>query len=139
MNGPIGSTSKIAFLDGSGQAHAVSIERQMPLGEPVKFANLPTMYLQFDTQRLASGVGYIRFNVFAFPVIGQFRTAMENFKDAPGIVIDLRGNRGGIGQVAQEIARQFCRERASLGITKTRAGEQNFGVLPNPSLGLISQ
>jgi len=131
MTGPIGSTSKVTFLDGGGQSHVVSIERQPLLGNPVKFANLPTMYLQFDTQRLANGVGYIRFNVFAFPVVGQFRTAMENFRDATGIVIDLRGNRGGIAQVASEVARQFCRERASLGTTKSRAGEQSLGVLPN--------
>ena len=132
MAGPVGSASKITFLDREGQSRVATIERQPPLGEPVKFANLPTMYLQFESKRLANGAGYIRFNVCAFPAVSQFRAAMKDFEDAPGIIIDLRGNRGGVGQISQEIARLFCRERASLGTMKTRMGEQNFGVSPNP-------
>lgn len=46
---------------------------------------------------LPSGFGYIRFDEFHPSVVHPFKSALESFRDAPGLVMDLRRNRGGDG------------------------------------------
>ena len=46
---------------------------------------------------LPSGWGYIRFDEFHPSVVHPFRSALDSFRDAPGLILDLRRNRGGDG------------------------------------------
>jgi len=46
---------------------------------------------------LPSGFGYIRFDEFHPSVVHPFKSALESFREAPGLVLDLRRNRGGDG------------------------------------------
>jgi carboxyl-terminal processing protease len=59
--------------------------------------------------------------------------------DAPGIIIDLRGNPGGLGGMASGIAGVLEKERTSLGTMHMRSGHVNFAVFPqpNPYLGPV--
>ena len=133
MSGPVGSPSKILFIDGEGQQKEVSVEHQHLRGEPAKFGNLPTEYVEFDAHKLQNGIGYIQFNIFLMPVLAPFQAAMKEFKDAPGIVIDLRGNPGGIGMLSSAMARTMLRKDALLGTMKMRQGETKFFVNPDPN------
>ena len=62
--------------------------------------NFPPQYMEFETKRLAGGIGYIRFNIFVIPMMEKIKTAIRQMSDAPGIIIDLRGNPGGVGGMA---------------------------------------
>ena len=132
-SGPVGSTSKVRFLDGSGQPHEVSIGRQPPHGQPVKLGNLPTFYEEFETRRLAQGAGYIRFSMFLMPILAPVQAAVKDYKDAPGIIIDLRGNAGGLGYLTSAISGLFFREQVSLGTVKSRTGDNQNTVRPDPA------
>lgn len=48
-----------------------------------------------ESKLLPSGVAYIRFNRFRPEATKGVREALARFKDAPGLVIDLRNNGGG--------------------------------------------
>ena len=50
-----------------------------------------------DPRHLPGGIGYFALSSFVNPVyvMGEFGKAVERFREAPGLVVDLRGNQGG--------------------------------------------
>ena len=80
----------------------------------------------FESRMLASGVGYLRFNMWVIPQGQKVRRAVREFAGAKGIIIDLRGNPGGIGGLAPGVAGLLVNERTSLGSMNMRNSEQKF-------------
>lgn len=106
-----------------------------PEGVLVRFGNLPEMRLSFDAHALADGAGYIRFNEFLEPgsIMPQIETALKTFHDAPGVILDLRGNPGGIGIMAMGVAGFFIDQPGqSLGEMKMRDTTLKFVIFPRP-------
>jgi carboxyl-terminal processing protease len=104
-------------------------------GDLVAFANLPPMRVTLETRALESGAGYIRLNVFLDPakIMPEFEAALKRFDAAPGVILDLRGNPGGIGVMAMGIAGFFVdQEGLKLGEMKTRDLTIKFAVFPRP-------
>ncbi|HKQ74840.1 MAG TPA: S41 family peptidase [Blastocatellia bacterium] len=147
INGDPGSAVKIVYLDDKNQRRETTLAREKLNGElSPKFGNFPPQYTEFETKRIArssgaSGyIGYIRFNIFTMPVIEKLKAAITGFKDADGMIFDLRGNPGGIGAIAMTIAGRICDKQGSLGTMKMRAGEVKFTVFPqeNPYAGPVA-
>ncbi len=57
--------------------------------------------------KLSSGFGYIRFDEFHPSLVKEFRTAVENLRATPGLILDLRRNRGGVGATLEAMATLF--------------------------------
>src|SRR5262249_54081145 len=76
--------------------------------------------------------GVIRFNVWMATVDAEFQRAMDGMRGANGIVIDLRGNPGGLAAMLMGISGHFVGERVTLGVMKTRDNELRF--VANPRL-----
>ena len=53
------------------------------------------------------GFGYIRFDEFEHGIVRDFRSALERLHAEPGLILDLRWNRGGDGATLQAIADNF--------------------------------
>ena len=101
----------------------------------VRFGNLPEMRVSFHSRRLKDGPGYIKFNEFLDPasIMPKFEAALKSFAGAPGVILDLRGNPGGIGIMAAGIAGFFIdRPGLKLGEMKTRENTMNFVIFPRP-------
>jgi carboxyl-terminal processing protease len=62
---------------------------------------------QVIAEKLSGGFGYIRFDEFQHTLIHDFKDALENFRDAPGVILDLRRNRGGDGATLAAMAQVF--------------------------------
>jgi carboxyl-terminal processing protease len=91
--------------------------------------------VRFEARTLAGGVGYIAFNLFFDPefVLGQFETALRAYiaDDAPGVILDLRGNPGGLGAMAMGVAGWFVeRGEQSLGTMRSRNTKITFAIFP---------
>src|SRR5262249_6902600 len=86
--------------------------------------------MEFEAKRLASGLGYIRFNYFMMPVMEKVRAALREFRDAPGIIFDLRGNRGGIASLAPGVLGLMETRQTSLGAMNMRSEKINLAVFP---------
>jgi len=136
LRGPAGSKIDVTFEDGQGVSVKTALERRPEHGNPVTVGSLPTMYVRVEQDRKTtpSGrtVGVIKFNVWMAAVDAQFQQAMDDFRHADGIVIDLRGNPGGLAAMLMGISGHFVIERVSLGVMKTREGELRF--VANPRL-----
>jgi carboxyl-terminal processing protease len=77
------------------------------------------------SQRLPSGFHYLKIQeAFRSPVDDQFRNEFANFKNATGLIIDLRGVSGGnVHDVGLKIANYFFPAKVSFGRMVNRSGE----------------
>lgn len=78
--------TKISLERTDGSRLDSAISRQVLSSEP-----------HVTSRSLPSRFGYIRFDEFHPSVVHPFKSALESFRDAPGLVLDLRRNRGGDG------------------------------------------
>ena len=60
---------------------------------------------------MANNIGYIRFSGFLSAVQDGLLKAIDEFHDAPALIIDLRGNPGGQFFVRKAIASQLVGKR----------------------------
>jgi carboxyl-terminal processing protease len=110
------------------------LTRQPTPGQVVRFGNLPPFVARVESERLrlpAGGTaGFIRFNVWMVPLMRDLDVAVEQLGDTDGIVLDLRGNPGGVSGMLIGLAGHFFRERVSLGTMRTRESELQLFVNP---------
>jgi carboxyl-terminal processing protease len=145
-HGTAGEIQTYEFLDVNGDHQEIDITYEEAPGVPVKFGNLPEMTTEIESYWLEPEqlkqlgvnfdaenpphIGYIRFNLWMFPIMTPVANAVDTFRDAEGIVIDLRGNTGGLGGLAMGVAGHFINEDVSLGTMKMRDSELTFTVNP---------
>ncbi|HEX7243654.1 MAG TPA: S41 family peptidase [Longimicrobiaceae bacterium] len=134
LSGPAGSSVRVRFQDGSGRRVERRLVRRPVTGTLTKYGNLPEMPVTLERERVrlddGTTVGVIRFDLW-MPVIARaFDEAVDELRDTDGIVLDLRGNPGGVGPMAMGIAGHFIDERVSLGTMRTRGTELRFTVNP---------
>jgi carboxyl-terminal processing protease len=134
LRGADGSTVDLTFADGGGAHITRTLRRQQEKGHPVTIGNLPTMYVQVTNEprktprgRQAALVG---FSVWMPAVDAPFQKAIDQHRSAAGIVVDLRGNPGGLAAMMMGIAGHFIGERIPIGVMKTRDTELKFTVNP---------
>jgi len=87
---------------------AASLRRADGSSFDVKFARQTLSTAPSVTAaKLPSGFGYIRFDEFHPSLVKEFRTAVENLRATPGLILDLRRNRGGVGATLEAMATLF--------------------------------
>jgi carboxyl-terminal processing protease len=136
LRGPEGSSAALTFETSGDAKVTVSVRRQPEGGQPVTIGNLPTLFVRVESeQRQTAGgrsAGVIRFNVWMPVVDAQFQRAIDRFRTADAIVLDLRGNPGGLAAMMMGISGHFLSDRVPLGVMKTRESELKF--VANPRL-----
>jgi carboxyl-terminal processing protease len=134
LRGPAGSRVDVTFEDGSGGRVALSLERHPESGQAVTVGSLPTMYVRVQTARKVTpagrSVGFIAFNVWMTAVDPQFQAAVDEFRQADGMVIDLRGNPGGLAAMIMGLSGHFVSAPTTLGVMKTRETELHLPANP---------
>lgn len=134
LSGPVGSTVRVDCLDAADRAVSVPVVRGKPRGAPAKLGDLPTLYahLESEGRTLPGGgtAGLIRFNVWMIPIVRALDAKIDQFRHADGIILDLRGNLGGLGGMIVGVSGHFLNERVSLGTLKMRGSELNFFANP---------
>lgn len=134
VNGSPGTSVRLSFLDGRNRLRRAAVPRERLKGELMPtFQSLPAQFVEFESRRLRGGVGYIRFNLFVAPVLEKFCAALRSMKDAPGVVVDLRGNRGGLLGLIYGMGGLLETRPVSFGVMRTRAGWHDLLVTPQPS------
>jgi len=87
---------------------AASLRRADGSSFEVKFARQTLSTAPSVTAtKLPSGFGYIRFDEFHPSLVKEFKTAVENLRATPGLILDLRRNRGGVGATLEAMATLF--------------------------------
>lgn len=140
VDGQPETTVKLEVIDEKNQIRSFAIARRAFAGEMSQaLGNFPAQEVVFESRMLAGGIGYFRFNIWVVPQGPKIRRALREFSGAKGVIIDLRGNPGGIGGLAPGVAGLLVNERTSLGSMNMRDSEQKFIVYPqaDPYLGKV--
>ncbi len=133
LAGAVRETTTVVFTDERGSARTVKIERAPEQGVMAKFGNLPPMNAQLSHQRVqveGKTVGIIRFNIWMPVLSPQFDAAIDSLRDADAIVLDLRGNFGGVGGMSMGIAGHFLDSARTIGTMVQRGATLKFVANP---------
>lgn len=116
------SVLKLGLTRADGTPLEVSLTRHTTSAAP-----------RFTARLLPSGYAYVRFNHFRPPVAKLLKEALAKFRDAPGLILDLRANGGGDGREGFRVAGYFFNEKVSIARVVTRSGKP-----PSALFGLVS-
>lgn len=133
LTGSYGERLVIEFRCGGGAVQSATVTLRGSTGERSEQLGLvPPMETEFEVQRLPGDIVAVRFNLFVMNLLPRVRAAIQQAAadGAKGLILDVRGNPGGIGAMANGIAGYLVRERASLGVMKLRGTELKFLAFP---------
>ena len=133
LTGVAGGTIRLVMRDGSGVRRELKVPLRVTEGQLVEYGQLPPIHVRLETERLTSNsgcVGVIRFNIFMTPVMPRFEDAMAAFGSCDGVVLDLRGNLGGLGAMVMGISGHFFTKPDTLGTIRIREATMRYVANP---------
>jgi len=114
-------------VSSNGMERHLQVVREQVRGRMSRFGNLPPMnavvYVSERTVTRGEGkirVGVISFSVWLPAVVAEIDTAFDRMRDADAIVIDLRGNPGGVAAMTGGTAGHLLDSAYALGTLFTR-------------------
>jgi len=133
LTGTDRSHVRVEFMDAAGRHVRKQLERAEPAGPLSRFGYLPPTHVWFRSRRVAPDVGYLTFNLFLDPanLMPQFGEALKGCAECAGVIVDLRGNPGGLGILATGMAGWFIdKPDLRLGVMHMRNATIRFTVNP---------
>ncbi|HUJ00089.1 MAG TPA: S41 family peptidase [Usitatibacter sp.] len=110
--GRVGTKVSFAFRRADGSSFRASLARKR-IEHP-----------RFEMHRvLPSGFGYLRFSEWSVGLTLRALDALDDLREAPGLIIDLRGNPGGSVEMVNAMLERFFAKRTNLGTATTRSGK----------------
>jgi len=136
LTGPVGSQVTVKISDSNGTSKDVLLRRDAPAEQPIRVGNLGPLYPEVSSRQVGD-IGIVAFNYFLLePVLKKVAASIDQFRSrkVKGLVIDLRGNPGGVAAMAIPLVRQLVKERTPLGTLQHR-DHQNV-LVAEPSLDI---
>jgi len=128
--GPPDTEVTIIYSDEQGRQLQGSIERRSRPGKTATLPGFPPNFVEFESNRLDGGIGYIHFNWFGADLAQKLPRTIASMRDAPGLIIDLRGNPGGMRDAAIAGAAQLVSERSKCSTLRRRDGNREIVLGP---------
>ena len=127
LNGDPDTSVFLSCLDENDKLIEFTVPRLGLAGQSISISSdLPEQFLKYEARSLSPEVGYIKFNAFAVPVIAKFCDSLTEFRDKRSIIVDLRGNLGGILSSMIGLAGMLNANDVELGTYVNRAGRAPF-------------
>jgi len=123
LRGDTGDTLDMTFVDGNNETQERTLTFAKAPGVMGSVGELPEMLIEVEADTIQDGVGYFRLSMFMSPgtVLPTYQRFIKEHKEAPGIVIDMRGNFGGIILMAPGMINWLISEKdMTLGTMKMR-------------------
>ncbi len=117
LAGLVGSRVSLRCLDENDRPLDVMLERDPPVARAIQVLNMSPVVPEV-TSRQVGDAGIVSFNVFLLqPVLAQVQKAIDQFRARgdKAIIIDLRGNPGGIGAMVIPLAARLSATPLTLG------------------------
>jgi carboxyl-terminal processing protease len=133
LNGPEGAAVKLDLEDLDGRRRTALVTCGPSQGEwSEPYGHFPSYPIRFDAHREEDGIAVVSFNVFALPAMRRFRSFCAELRPGDGLILDLRGNQGGVTAIASGICGLLCASRGSLGTLHLREGQASLEYHPQP-------
>lgn len=134
LQGREGRAVEVTFSDEDGRERVVTLDRVPPAGELARFGYLPPFPVEVRDRAIplpgGGSAGWIHFTGWFPAATLKIAEAVDRHRGGQGMILDLRGNPGGLGGMAMGVAGHFIDERVSLGEMRNRQGTLHFNVSP---------
>jgi carboxyl-terminal processing protease len=138
LRGRRGSTVAVRVRRPDGSEHDVEMERWLPPGELVRLGNLPALRVAIEDREVRSPagrrVGVIAFNLWMAALNEPIAEAVDRYRQHDGLVIDLRGNPGGLVDMIRGVAGHVLDEPVLLGHLRMRMAPLQLKANPRRSM-----
>ncbi|MCC6319682.1 MAG: hypothetical protein IT361_18575 [Gemmatimonadaceae bacterium] len=135
-HGAPGGIVHMRFRRDDGREVQLDVARAAFDGQVVRYGPLPPQYFAFSHSRHADDrgcVGVIRFSVWMLPLLPALEGAMDELASCRGIVLDLRGNTGGVAALVMGVSGFFVDRPVALGTLQARGTTLRYLVNPRRS------
>jgi carboxyl-terminal processing protease len=136
MAGAEGDTLPLVFRDAADKPRALALVQRHAPGSVTKLGNLPPLASRLTWYRVKAGgrtVGVIKFNIWMPVLAAQFDAAIDSLRRSDAIVLDIRGNFGGVGGMSMGFAGHFLDTAIAIGTMHQRGATLNFVANPRRS------
>jgi carboxyl-terminal processing protease len=134
LHGAAGSTVELGLGEVGGRERVAHLTRVVDASETVTLGNLPPLHVAFDAREERTPgmkrVGVITFSVWLGTLDARIEAAVDRFRRSDGMVIDLRGNPGGLAGMISGVAGHFVDAPLVLGTMQTRQARLEFKANP---------
>lgn len=131
LRGPVGTSIRVEVRDSRGVGRECTLTFGDHVGEwSEPMGNFPSTPIFVRSHCGADGLAYLHFNVFARLAMKDIRALLRQVPADGGLVIDLRGNLGGIAVMASGISGWLSDRQFQLGTMQLRQGHIGFTVSP---------
>jgi carboxyl-terminal processing protease len=133
LRGAPGTAVQIRVTDGAGASVTHDLTRTALGGTPVRYGNLPPQLASLSWERReidGKRVGVIRFDIWMPVLAREFDLAVDSLRDSDGLVLDIRGNFGGVAGMAMGIGGHLVDSAVPVGVMLTRAQTVRFTMNP---------
>jgi carboxyl-terminal processing protease len=113
FSGEPGTSMRIGLIRADGSRFDTVLTRRV-------VTEAPTLV----PKSLPSGYTYLALPVFDDDTVKQLKAMLAKYKNAPGLILDLRGNTGGDFRAVLNAASYFFPEKASFGKVIARSGKK---------------
>ena len=130
LSGEAGSTVDIAFIDLQGVERQITVQRASDLGTLIR-----TSMRSASASRLEDDVGYIylpHFHNDSPPPDAFFESRLQEMRDLPFLIIDVRGNGGGSEIYTQAINGLLFDQRVEYGRYESCIPEEQVNLFVEP-------
>jgi carboxyl-terminal processing protease len=126
---------KLRLRDASGKARTHTLVSAASADiQSVTLPGIPPLPMRYKQRVVALPGGgcalYVEFSLWAMPVYDKLVESLRKHGDCTGMVIDLRGNSGGLMASLSAVGGLFFDERVSLGTLSTGGGDLKLTALP---------
>lgn len=134
VDGAAGTVARLAFRDADGRAAAALVARTPPPGRTARYGSLGEVSARLVHER-ATLVGggcalVVRFDRWLPVLLPDLEAAMAEAARCRGVVLDLRGNTGGVAGMSMAVAGHFVDSATVLGVLRVRAGHYRYVAEP---------
>lgn len=130
-----GTNLDLQLRDTDGKVRTVALTAlENTQTQTVQLPNLPPLPLRFESHRLPVAGGgcvlQVEYSQWAMPAYDRLMQALRENGDCRGVIIDLRGNSGGLIASLSAIGGLFVDKPVSLGTMITTGGDLKLTALP---------
>lgn len=134
FGGASGTSVRVTMRDTADRLVDLTVERREAEGDVVRLGNLPLILARMDTARVLEPggcVGVIRFTSWMPVLANRIERAVGAFGDCLGMVVDVRGNLGGVAAMVMGTSGWFLPTADTLGILRLRDAELRYVAIPH--------
>ncbi len=135
LTAPVGDTVVVETVAGIARRTSRLVASPAD-GKVIQYAHLPPIASQVRWSRIPGDgecTGTIAFNIWLPALVQDLANAVDSVSGCKGIVVDLRGNPGGLGAMVMRFGGYFVDSVTSLGTMRTRVTSLNFVINPQRS------